>query len=575
MPRISKATEYNWKKLNSDSSEKLTKRANKTQSKKRVVANSYLDFAPANLLLSKIMQTEASIESIMYSLCISILEFHNILDKDNVVKFISQFNNCETITIDIPEGTWSGNNDVLGFIYQSLITEGERNLTGQYYTNKKVVEYMLGDKCLEEGETFLDPCCGSGAFLLSVQTTTPENLYGFDINPIAVMIAGTNLLVKYSNQDFYPNVYCIDFLKKDIFDTSRQDIPFRFDNIYTNPPWGADKEGVYTKNFPEIKSKERSSMVIVEAVKRLKKNGNFYFLLPSSLLKIKTHNDVRKFILSNSAIKRIDLYSERFDGVFTDYFSIKLSINQTDSQSYIVSTGKETRNIELSNTDAKSGVIVLERLTHIDDSIIKKMESKKHDDLTHSQWALGIVTGDNKNKVKKDMADGLEPVYTGKQVSPFKLQEESSFIQFAPESFQQCAKEEYFRAPEKLIYRFIAKYPIVAYDDKQCLCLNSANILIPKLDGISIKSVAALLNSSLYHYYYTIKISDINVLKGNLQELPFPKLTKSQDELLSNLVTSIQSSSYSEKQQKKLDETVYSLFKITPTEQQQIKSRIQ
>lgn len=575
MPRISKATEYNWKKLNSDSSEKLTKRANKTQSKKRVVVNSYLDFAPANLLLSKIMQTEASIESIMYSLCISILEFHNILDKDNVVKFISQFNNCETINIDIPEGTWSRNNDVLGFIYQSLITEGERNLTGQYYTNKKVVEYMLGDKCLEEGETFLDPCCGSGAFLLSVQTTTPENLYGFDINPIAVMIAGTNLLVKYSNQDFYPNVYCIDFLKKDIFDTSRKDIPFRFDNIYTNPPWGADKEGVYTKNFPEIKSKERSSMVIVEAVKRLKKNGNFYFLLPSSLLKIKTHNDIRKFILSNSTIKRIDLYSERFDGVFTDYFSIKLSINQTDSQSYIVSTGKETRNIELSNIDAKSGVIVLERLTHIDDSIIKKMESKKHDDLTHSQWALGIVTGDNKNKVKKDMADGLEPVYTGKQVSPFKLQEESSFIQFAPESFQQCAKEEYFRAPEKLIYRFIAKYPIVAYDDKQCLCLNSANILIPKLDGISIKSVAALLNSSLYHYYYTIKFSDIKVLKGNLQELPFPKLTKSQDELLSNLVTSIQSSSYSEKQQKKLDETVYSLFNITPTEQQQIKSRIQ
>lgn len=203
------------------------------------------------------------------------------------------------------------------------------------------------------------------------------------------------------------------------------------------------------------------------------------------------------------------------------------------------------------------------------------MESKKHDDLTHSHWALGIVTGDNKNKVKKDMADGLEPVYAGKQVSPFKLQEGSSFIQFAPESFQQCAKEEFFRAPEKLIYRFIAKYPIVAYDDKQCLCLNSANILIPELDGISIKSVAALLNSSLYHYYYTIKFSDIKVLKGNLQELPFPKLTKSQDELLSNLVTSIQASSYSEKFQKELDETVYSLFKITPAEQQQIKSRIQ
>lgn len=302
---------------------------------------------------------------------------------------------------------------------------------------------MLGNKRLEEGETFLDPCCGSGAFLLSVHTTTPECLYGFDINPIAVMIAGTNLLVKYSNYDFHPSVYCFDFLKKDIFNTSRQDIPFSFDNIYTNPPWGADKEGVYVKNFPEIKSKERSSMVIVEALKRLKKNGVFYFLLPTSLLKIKTHNDVRKFILSNSAIQRIDLYSDRFDGVYTDYFSIKLSIDQTDSQKYIASTGEEVRNIELSKTDVKAGVIVVEQLTHLDDSIINKMESKKHDDLTHSHWALGIVTGDNKNKVKKDMADGLEPVYAGKQVSPFKLQEGSSFIQFAPESFQQCAKEEF------------------------------------------------------------------------------------------------------------------------------------
>ena len=202
------------------------------------------------------------------------------------------------------------------------------------------------------------------------------------------------------------------------------------------------------------------------------------------------------------------------------------------------------------------------------------MESKKHDDLKHSQWALGIVTGDNKNKVKKEKTDGLEPVYAGKQVAPFKLNAESSFIQFAPETFQQCAKEEYFRAPEKLIYKFIAKYPIVAYDDKQCLCLNSANILIPDLDSISIKSVAALLNSSLYHYYYSIKFSDIKVLKGNLQMLPFPKLTKSQDEMLSNLVTSILSTSFSKKYQKDLDETVYSLFKITPKEQQQIKSRL-
>lgn len=574
MPRISKVTEYNWKKLNSDSQQKLTKRANKTQSKKRVVATNYLDYAPANHLLQIISAMDAPIEQMMYSLCVSYLHFCGIFSKHNVQKFILRYNNYKLINMEVPEETWQGNKDVLGFIYQSLITEGEKNLTGQYYTSENVVDYMLGDKCLADGETFLDPCCGSGAFLLSVQTNTPECLYGFDINPIAVMIAGTNLLAKYAEYSFIPNVFCLDFLKKDLFDLERPGIPFRFDHIYTNPPWGSDKEGLYIKNYPEIKSKERSSMVIVESLKRLKPNGDFYFLLPTSLLKIKAHNDVRKYILSNASIHRIDLYSDRFDGVFTDYFSIQLSVPRTAHQTYRVITGDEIRSVEISDQNAKSGVIILEKWTDVDDSIIHKMESKRHDDLKHSQWALGIVTGDNKNKVKKEMAKGLEPVYAGKQVTPFKLQKASAYIAFAPNSFQQCAKEAFFRAPEKLIYRFIAKYPIVAYDDQQCLCLNSANILIPALDGISIKSVAALLNSSLYHYYYSMKFSDIKVLKGNLQELPFPELTKRQDERLSELVTSFQAADFSEKQQQALDEMVYALFHITPAEQQQINSRL-
>lgn len=574
MPQISKATEYNWRKLNSDSEEKLTKRANKTKSKKKVIATNYLDYAPANQLLNTVLCMDGSIADIMYSLCILYLRFNDIATKSNVEAFFLQYKGYRQINIDVPENVWNEKYDVLGFVYQSLITEGERNLTGQYYTNKRVVDYILENKRLADGETFLDPCCGSGAFLLSVQTHTPECLYGFDINPVAVMISGTNLLVKYSQYDFVPNVYCLDFLKKDIFNLWRENIPLMFDNIYTNPPWGADKEGIYVSNFPEIKSKERSSMFMIEALKRLNPNGHFYFLLPTSLLKIKTHQDIRKYILANSTIERIDLYSDRFDGVFTDYFSIKLSGMHTDTQRYLVLTGDGNRKIELSKTECDVGVIMLENFTSTDNSILKKMDSQKNDDLTHSQWALGIVTGDNKNRVKKEMATGLEPVYAGKQVTPFKLQNESSYILFAPETFQQCAKEELFRAPEKLIYRFIAKYPIVAYDDKQCLCLNSANILIPELDGISVKSAAALLNSTLYRYYYTVKFSDIKVLKGNLQVLPFPKLTKSQDEKLSNLVSSIQASDFSEDFQRELDETVYSLFKITSTEQQHIKSRI-
>lgn len=575
MPRICKATEYNWKKLKSDSKEKLTKRANKTQSTKRIVATSYLYNPKANDLLKRILTIEASVDNIIYSLVCAALTYKGLTSKQHVCSFLQRYNHYEYIKLDIPHEIWDTNEDILGFVYQSLITEGERNVTGQYYTCRNVVEYILNGKQLADTETILDPCCGSGAFLLGVKTNNPSNLYGFDINPIAVMIASTNLLMKYSNYEFIPNIYCIDYLSKKMYDSNGcLGLPLKFDNIYTNPPWGSDKEGIYTQNYPSIKSKERASMVIFESLKRLNTGGTLYFLLPTSLLKIKTHYDIRKQILSSTSIRRIDLYKNRFDGVFTDYFSIKVNLVNTQEQCYIVTNETEAKEVTLSNEDITNGNIAIDTFSKLDNSIIKKMEASCHDTLSHSLWALGIVTGDNKNKVKKEKADGLEPIYVGKHVVPFKLQQESSYIHFDPNNFQQCAKEKYFRAPEKLIYRFIAKYPIVAYDDKQCLCLNSANILIPQLDSISIKSVAALLNSTLYHYYYSMKFPDIKVLKGNLQELPFPKLTKQQDEELCNLVTCIQSSSFTSDYQQELDEKVYSIFGITQKEQSQIRSKV-
>ena len=573
--RISKATEYNWKKLNSNYKEKLTKRANKTQSKKRIVATNYLNDLNADKLLKNVMEIESSVENIMYTLAYSALSQNGILHRKHVKNFLHKYSHLEQVAIDIPADTWDSDNDILGFIYQSLITEGERNITGQYYTCKSVVEYIVGDKPLSDTETFLDPCCGSGAFLMAVKTNNPSNLYGFDINPIAVMIASVNLLIKHKDKEFFPHIFCLDFLSKDLLSSDdRKELPFKFDNIYTNPPWGSDKEGLYIHNYPSIKSKERASMVISESLSRLTDTGTLYFLLPTSLLKIKTHNDIRKIILADTTIQQIDLYNNRFDGVFTDYFSIKINPAKTTTQTYVVTSDGGNANITLSAADRTSGNIALETFNSLDNSIIEKMESSCHDRLSHSLWALGIVTGDNKNKVKKEKAEGLEPVYAGKQVDPFKLQDESSYILFDPENFQQCAKEEFFRAPEKLIYRFIAKYPIVAYDDKQCLCLNSANILIPQLDTISVKSVAALLNSTLYHYYYSLKYSDIKVLKGNLQELPFPKLTKKQDEGLSALVSDIQSSTFSLTYQQQLDKEVYSIFGITAKEQKQISARI-
>lgn len=575
--QISRATKQNWIRLGSDRQSKLARRANKTQSSKRIVATNYLKNNDAMRLLDMVKSVNAPIEDIIYSLSVSYLRWAKIIDKDHVKQFLSRYSQFNLLNLTVPAYVWSLENDVLGFIYQSLIAEGERISTGQYYTSKEVVSYILDGKVLNDGETFLDPCCGSGAFLLGVKTNNPTCLYGFDINPIAVLIASTNLLVKYSDYTFAPNVYCLDFLKNDLLPcgTNRPDgVPFYFDNVYTNPPWGSDKVREYSPYFPEIKSKERSSMVVVESLRRLSKDGQSCFLLPTSILKINSHKDIRKHIISSTGIQRIDLFDNNFNGVYTDYFCIRLSASKSETQTYTVYNGKDAIEIELSDEDIRTGAIPTTSISRTDADIIQKIESLQHDDLTHSRWALGIVTGDNKHKLKDIQSEGLEPIYTGKEIRPFNLEKERAYILYNPESFQQCARDELYRAQEKLLYRFIAKYPIVAYDDKQSICLNSANILIPDLDGISIRSAASLLNSSLYRFYYSIKFTDIKVLKGNLQKLKFPKLTPQQDKELSDFAGKMQLTGFDEQKQLELDMIVDRIFGINDLEQDYIRKNL-
>ena len=136
-------------------------------------------------------------------------------------------------------------------------------------------------------------------------------------------------------------------------------------------------------------------------------------------------------------------------------------------------------------------------------------------------------------------------------------------------NFQQVAKEEYYRADEKLVYKFISNRLIFAYDNSQALFLNSANILIPKIPNMSIKTVLAFLNSELYQYLYRVLFSDIKILKGNLIKLPFPAISKEQDNIISIYVEKIISGE--ENIVPVLQKTIYDIFGINEEQEKYIK----
>jgi hypothetical protein len=104
--------------------------------------------------------------------------------------------------------------DLLKKLYQYLVPQEVRHNLGEYYTPDWLAEFILNEVGYD-GNTLkrvLDPACGSGTFLvLSIQRAKEyarkhkepyletakrivANIWGFDLNPLAVIAARTNYL---------------------------------------------------------------------------------------------------------------------------------------------------------------------------------------------------------------------------------------------------------------------------------------------------------------------------------------------------------------------------------------------
>lgn len=573
MLQISSATKNNWKRLNISDSEiesKLSKRANKTFSIKNILPKEYFknseNFAFIKNFLLFLSEFDFSVKEIIYNLGINLLKREGLIkisnkkifsDNKNILKILEEFD--EKILykelIDFP--LLNDEEDILGIIYQSLMKEGNKNQKGSYYTPKNITRYLFDD--IKDGCVFLDPCCGTGSFLLSISNKikNPDNIYGIDSDEIACFISKINLVIKFKNHNFYPNIYNFDFLEPDIF----KKINKKFDLICTNPPWGA--KTVKNKKFDFNGITESFSMFIIQSKNILSENGACSFVLPESILNVKTHTKIRKFILDNFNINEIKNWGPVFSGVMTDVITIKLSKLKTGNDIKIITKNKTTKinkNIYIKNKSYNFNLI-----SNKDDKIIKKIYSVPHSTLKGSLWGLGIVTGNNSKHIYNKKIKNSEIIFSGKEVSPYILNKSDKYIIFDRNNFQQTAPDYIYRAKEKLIYKFISKNLVFSYDNNKSLVLNSANILIPVVETHSIKTVLAFLNSKILKYIYKTKFGEIKILKGNLLQLPFPYLDNSNKNKIESLVDKYLKNK-DNKILEKIDKIIFDLFKIKESE---------
>lgn len=145
----------------------------------------------------------------------------------------------------------SASDDVRGIAFEQFLGKTFRGELGQFFTPRKIVEFIVSVIDPQEGDLICDPCCGSGGFLIRafeyvrdaimhdnkgdkesrVKKLATKCVFGVDANPRMARTAKMNMMM---HGDGHSGVHHHDgFLNVNgIFEN-------RFQVILTNPPFGS------------------------------------------------------------------------------------------------------------------------------------------------------------------------------------------------------------------------------------------------------------------------------------------------------------------------------------------------
>ena len=500
-----------------------------------------------------------------------------ITDRDEALKFASQ--NPELFDISF---SYEEKEDILGLIYISCKKLGSRKAKGSYYTPNNIVKKVTsaGIPELYEG-SILDPCCGTGNFLLQLPDNVKiENIFGCDIDPLSVYITRVNMALRFPQADtelICRNITLGNYLTR----------PYgrKFDHIIGNPPWGygytdSEKEELRHRYTTAVGSSFDSFDLFVEkALSDLVRDGNLAFVLPKAVLNVKSHRVIRKLIKERALIESIEYLGEAFDKVNCPSIILKirntgeemttkgLAIND-GTKSFIIETERSVNPDNFSFLSTDEEYRLLEKIKNVRDARFL---------LNNADFALGIVTGKNSEFISGEKTSDNEMVLKGADIFKFRFIQTDAYITFKPEGFQQVAPTRLYRAKEKLLYRFISNQLVFAYDDKQTLSLNSCNVLIPRIPGLDMKYVLAILNSSVAQFFYTKQFDSVKVLRSHLESIPIPAVCVEKQKEVASMADVLIRNEETDRESiyNKLDDIIFDIYEFKEAERKLIRSSVE
>jgi len=196
----------------------------------------------------------------------------------------------------VDEINFASSDDIhtMAHLYESMLKDmrDAAGDSGEFYTPRPVIRFMVQQVGPQLGEIISDPACGTGGFLVEaleelepkVETTQQlrklhENLRGVEKKPLPYLLGMMNLVLHGVGN---PNVVRGNALGSPITQISRAD---RVDVVLTNPPFGGEEEKSIQANFPADKQTAETAWLFLQLViRRLKDGGRCGIVVPNGIL---------------------------------------------------------------------------------------------------------------------------------------------------------------------------------------------------------------------------------------------------------------------------------------------------
>lgn len=215
--------------------------------------------------------------------------------------------------------------DVKGVAFERFLGNFFKGETGQYFTPRQVVEFMVDMVMPHHEELILDPACGSGGFLLHAMDYirkqasdyydkesrehythwhdfAKDRLFGIEVNNSIARVAKMNMII---HDDGHSNVISNDALVgfNTLYNQHRGFGKEKFDVILTNPPFGAvikQAELPYLENYELGKGNvsQKTEILFLERCFDFLKweTGKLAIILPDGILTNSSLQYVRDYI---------------------------------------------------------------------------------------------------------------------------------------------------------------------------------------------------------------------------------------------------------------------------------------